>query len=82
MQTAYPPVKVSDGLGLEMRTRETGPLAANPATQDLLDALILISAPSPVDKSEVTVTLLFAGSQLVPLDVVVLSFQPDGSKYS
>ena len=65
-----------------MRTVETGPLAANPVPQVLFDALILISTPSPVDKSDVTTTLFPPAIQLLPVEVLPPIDQLAGNWYS
>ena len=53
----------------------------SPAPQALV-GLTLTALPAPVDRSEVMVTLFPPAIQVVPLEVVVPSFQPEGNKYS
>jgi hypothetical protein len=55
---------------------------ASPAPQAVLIGLTLTALPAPVDRSEVMVTLFLPAIQVVPLEVVVPSFHPEGNKYS
>ena len=74
-------MKVSSGFGLEIEICTGGCPFDKPVPQ-LLAGLILIVIPSPVDKSDVTVTLLFPTIQLLPVEKFEPIDHPFGSWYS
>ena len=72
---------VKVGTGLEIFTMAGVELLANPAAHGFT-GLILMSPFTPPDKSDVTVTLFPPAIQVVPFEVFVPIFQPEGNKYS
>ncbi len=69
------------GSGREMPTC-TGVYPFDNPVPQLFRGLTKILIPSPVDKSDVTVTLLVPCIQVEPSEVAVPNFQPLGNRYS